>query len=116
MAGTENVGDIAVILAALVLIFYQKRNRGAGSFSLINTGQDFDGIRFTALCDETGSTGFAAIQFRLDIVFRQVHTRRAAIDNTANGRAVRFAERRYRKQFPERIACHSVIRKEFELT
>ena len=36
MSGAKNVGDIAVILAALVLIFDQKRYRRTGGFSLIN--------------------------------------------------------------------------------
>jgi len=62
-----------------------------------HTGQNFHRIGFFALGDETRCAGFALIEEGLNIGLRQWDTRRAAINDTANGRAVTFSPRRKAK-------------------
>ena len=45
---TKGLGDIAVIAAALILVAYQERDRGAGGAPLIYSGKNLDTIGFTA--------------------------------------------------------------------
>ena len=51
MTGPEGFGDVAVILAALVLVADQQGDRGAGGLALEHAGKDFHRIRFAALGD-----------------------------------------------------------------
>ena len=84
MTGTEAVDDVAVILAALVFIANQQRDRRAGGFAFIHTGENLDGIGFLALSDVAGSAGLAAIQLGLYVGFGQRHARGAAINHTTD--------------------------------
>src|SRR3546814_79922 len=67
MTRPEGVGNIAVILAALVFIADQQGDGGTCSLAFENAGEDFNRIGFLALCNMARSTGFAAIQICLDI-------------------------------------------------
>ena len=69
MAGAERLDDIAVILAALIGIADQQRDRRAGGLALEHARQDFDLIRFLALRDVARRAGLAAIEFELDVRF-----------------------------------------------
>jgi hypothetical protein len=92
MARAETVGDIAVVLAALVFIFDQQRNRGAGGHALVHAGQDLHRVRFLALRHMARGARLAAVEFGLDVGLGQRQSRRAAIDHTADGRTMGFAE------------------------
>ena len=111
VAGAIGFGDIAVVLAALVLIADQQRNRRTGGFAFIHTGQDFDRIRLLSLRDMARGARLAPVEFRLNIRLRQHHAGRAAIDDTADGRTVGFAKSRHRKNRTESIAGHDGNRK-----
>ena len=52
MAGAEAVGDLAIILGALIGVFDQQPDRRAGGSALENAGQDAHFIGFTPLGGE----------------------------------------------------------------
>ena len=88
MTGTEGIGDIAVVLAALVLVANQQGNRRSRGFSFKNTGQNLDGIRLAALRHMARRPRFAAVEFGLNISLAQRQTRWAAINHAADCRPV----------------------------
>src|SRR5437899_7150179 len=106
MPRPKGLGDISIVLAALVFIADQQRDWGAGGLALVHAGQNLNRIGFLALRDVARRARLASIQLRLNVGFGQVETRRAAIDNTADRRAMRFAESSDSKQGTEGIAGH----------
>ncbi len=108
MAGTKGIGNIAVILTALVFVADQQRNRRPRGFALVHAGQDLHRIGLLALRNVARGAGFAAIQFRLDVVRRQHHARWAAVDDAADGGPVGFAKCSYRKKRTKSITGHDV--------
>ena len=106
MTGAERVGDVAVVLAALVCIADQQRDRRAGGLAFEHARQDLDLVFFLALRDMARRAGFAAVEFELDVGFAKRHTRRAAVDHAADSGAVRFAEGRDSEKRTERVAGH----------
>ena len=101
MAGTEGLADVAVILAALVFVADQQRNRRAGGFAFIQAGEDFHCVGFAALGDMTRGAGFAPVEVMLDIRFAKRQAGGAAIHHAADGRTVRFAENGDTKELAE---------------
>ena len=93
VTGAKCLGDVAVILAALILVAYQQRNRRAGGFAFIHAGENFHRVGFAALRDVARSAGFATVEVMLDVGFAQHQPGRAAIDHAADRRAVRLTER-----------------------
>ena len=67
MAGTEGFGDVAVILAALILVADEEADGRAGGFAFEDAGKNFHRIRFPPLGDVARGAGFAAVQFGLDV-------------------------------------------------
>ena len=106
MTGAEGLGDIAVILAALVLIADQQADRRASGLALEDAGENLDGIRLTTLRHMTRRSRLAAIKFCLDIGLAQSQARRTTIDDAANRRAMRFAKGCHSQQGAEGIAGH----------
>ena len=111
MSGPERIGNVAVIVAALIFIAYQQGNWRAGSLAFKYARQDFNCIGFLALRYMTGGTGLAQIQFRLNIGFGQSHARRATVDHTSDSRTVRFAKSSHCKKRAKSIAGHSELAK-----
>ncbi len=109
MAGTEGVGDVAVVLAALVFVADQQRDGRAGGLAFEHTGKDLHRVRFAALRDVARGAGLAAVQLDLDVGCAQLHSRRATVDDAADGRAVRFAERGDGKERAESVSRHGVV-------
>ena len=101
MAGAEAVLDLAVVLAALVLVLDQQGDRGAGGQPLEGAGENADLVRLLPLRDEAGGAGAAAIEEGLDIGFGQRQPRRAAIDDAADGGAMGLAQVVTRKRWPK---------------
>jgi hypothetical protein len=62
VAGTEGVGDVAVILAALIGIANQQRNRRTGGLALVDAGKDLDLVRLVTLRGMPTAAGGAAIE------------------------------------------------------
>jgi hypothetical protein len=92
MAGTEGFGNVAVILAALILVADQQGNWRAGRLALENTGKNLHSIRLTALRHMSGSAGFSPVQLLLDVCRLQCQARWAAVDNTADPLTMRLAK------------------------
>ena len=90
----EGLGDVAVVLAALILVADQQRDRGAGSTAFEHPGKDLHLVRLAALGDMARGTRLAQIEFGLDVGSAERQPRGTAIDHAADGRAVGFAERR----------------------
>src|SRR5690606_15663469 len=84
----------------------QQANRAAGGLAFEHAGEDFDFIRFLALGGMTAGTRLAAIQVALQILQRQLQPRRAAVDNSHQGRAMALASGGNGKQRAEGIAGH----------
>jgi len=112
MAGAEFVADIGVVLRTRIDVFDQERNRRARRdlclhpFVLEDAGEDAHPIGFLALADEPGLTGTAPIEIALDVSFGQGNAGRAAIDHTAERRAMAFPERRHAKELTEGVERH----------
>ena len=92
MAGAKGFQDVAVVLAALVGVFDQQANGGAGGLAFINARQNLDRIRLIALSHELGGARPPAVQVGLNIGLAQAHARRAAVNHAANGWAVGFTK------------------------
>ncbi len=92
MARAEALGDVRVILAALVGVADQQGDGRARGTAFIDAGEDLHRIGLGALGDVAAGAGPAAVQVGLDVGLRQFHARRATVDHAANGRAVGFTE------------------------
>ncbi len=108
MAGAEGVEDVAVVLAALVGVADQQRDRRAGGQALVHAGQDLHRIGLVALRHVAAGAGAAPVQVGLDVGLGQRHAGRAAVDDAADGRAMAFAEVGDAEQFAEGAAGHGL--------
>ena len=104
VAGTERVGDVRVVLAARVLVADQQRDRRAGRAAFEHAGEDLHRVRLAPLRDVPRRAGPAAIELALDVGFGERQSRRTAVDDAADRRPVRFAERGDAEQRAERVA------------
>ncbi|ABA48712.1 hypothetical protein BURPS1710b_1866 [Burkholderia pseudomallei 1710b] len=111
MARAERLGDVAVVLAALVGVADQERDRRAGRHALEHAGQDLDLVGLLTLRDVARRAGLAAVELELDVGFRERHARRAAVDHAADRGAVRFAEGRDSEKRAEGVAGHRAVQK-----
>ena len=102
VARAEGVEDVPVVLAALVGVADQQRDRGAGGDAFVDAGQDLDRVRLVALRHVARGAGPAPVE--LDCWMSASHRAqagRAAVDHAADRRAVRFAEIGHAKEFAE---------------
>ena len=107
VAWAEGLGDVAIVLAALVGVADQQANRRAGGLALVHARQDLDLVRLVALGDEFAGAGAAAVQLGLDVRLRQSHAGRAPVDHTSDRRPMRFAKIGDGKQGAEGITAHA---------
>jgi hypothetical protein len=105
MPGAEGVANIAVVLAALVLITDQQGNRRAGCPAGKDSGQDLDGIGLAPLRDMPRRSRLATIELGLNIGLADRQSGRAAIDDAADRRPVRF-----RRMKSRQTACRRCCR------
>src|SRR5690606_24413072 len=87
----EQVLDGRVVLGLLVGVADQEADRATGGLALEHAGEDFHLVRFLALGGVAAGARLAAIQVALQVVGRQLQPRRAAIDNSHQGRAMALA-------------------------
>ena len=92
MAGAKALGDVAVVLAALVGVADQQGNRRAGGLALVHAREDLDRVGLVALRDVAAGARAAPVQVSLDIGLGEGHAGRAAVNHAANGRAVGFTK------------------------
>ena len=106
VTGAKALRDVAVVLAALVLVADQQADRRAGGVALVDAGQDLHLVGLLPLGDELAAAGAAPVQLGLDVGLRQRQAGRAAVDHAADGRAMGFTEIRDGKQSAEGVAAH----------
>ena len=93
VAGTESFGNVAVVLAALVLVADQQRDRRAGRFALEHAGENFHRIWLAPLGDMPRGARAAAVEFMLDVGLCERESRRAAVHHATDRGPVALAER-----------------------
>ena len=106
MARAKALGNVRVVLATLVGIADQQRNRRTRGLAFVDAGEDFHRIGFVALGHELAGAGAAAVQIVLDVCLAQLHARRATVNHTADGRAVGFTKIGNRENCAKGIAAH----------
>ena len=98
MAGAKRRHDVGVVLAALILVADEQRDRRAGGAALEHAGENLHGIRLAPLRDVARGARLAAVEFGLDVGLADLQAGRAAIDHATDGGAMGFAERGDAKQ------------------
>lgn len=81
----------AVVLGALVFIAHHHSNRCAQRDAKLRAGLDLYSVLFVSRGRQGALPGTAAGHLRLDVVLGELHAWRTAVDDTANGAAVRLA-------------------------
>ena len=105
--GAEGVEQVAVVLAALVGVVDQQRNRRAGGAAFEHAAQNLHRVGFVALGHVAAGAGAAAVQVALDVRLRQLHAGRAAVNHTPDCRAVGFSKVGDRKKLSKGISAHA---------
>lgn len=81
----------AVVLGALVFIAHHHSNWCAQRDTKLRAGLDLYSVLLVSRGRQGALSGTAAGHLGLDVVLGELHARRAAVDNTADGAAVRLA-------------------------
>src|SRR5690606_40503000 len=89
MRRPEGFGDVAVILAALVLVFNEHGKGCAGGRPFKDTAEDSYLIILASLCSDARLPRTTPGELLTDKVHVQTQAGRAPIDHYANGRTVR---------------------------
>lgn len=90
-AGEEVHCAVAVVLRPLVLIADHHSNWRAQCHTKLCARLDLDSVLLVARGRQGALAGSAAGHLRLDVALGELHARRAAVDDTADGAAVRLA-------------------------
>ena len=106
MARTEPVHDGGVVLGALIGVLDHKRDRRAGGDAIENPGENPDLIQLPPLRRVARLAGPAPLQIPLQIVLRQRHPGRTAIDDAADRGTVTFTKTGDRKERSDGISRH----------
>src|SRR5437762_7911937 len=106
MPGPEAVGDVTVILRALIDIVDHQLDRRAGGLPLEDAGQDLDLVRLAPLRRVARLAGPAPVEPVLDIGLGERDARRHAVDDDADRRPVALAPARVAEQRARAIAGH----------
>ena len=111
MAGAELVLDVGVVLAALVDVVDEERDRRAGGHLAAgivgeHAGQDAHGVGLAALRGEARLAGPALVQEHLNFLGRQGDAGRAAVDHAADRRPMALAPGGDAKQMAEGVVGH----------
>ena len=107
VAGAELVLDLAVVLAALILVLDQQRDRRAGGLALEHAGQDLAPRRPRAAGSRSATGRACACRATAGCRSRpSVDARRRAVDHAADRRPVAFAPGRETEQVAEAVVRH----------
>lgn len=101
---TEAILHFGVGLGARVGVAHQHCQRMPRRSALKNAREKFHAIRLLARGGDFALTRATAVQFDLNVLFRERQIRRAAVDHDSHGRTVAFTPRGDAKQFSERVA------------
>ncbi len=111
MAGPVAVGDLAIILAALICVLDHQRDRCSGralqaiGFSE-HAGENAHRIRLLPLRGEAAGAGLAAVKISLDIRLRSALGAAGSINDAAKGNAVAFPEGGDAEKMAECVVRH----------
>ena len=108
MSWTEGRHDVAIVLAALVDIADQQRDRSAGGLALIDARKDLHLIGLMPLRGEAAAPGGASLQIGAEFFGIECHSRRTTVDDAADGRPVALAEGGDSEELAEGIAGHVI--------
>lgn len=86
----------AIVLGSLVLVANNHGNGRAQGVAEFGPRLDLDAVLFVARRRQGALAGSPPGHLRLDVLLGQGHARRAAVDDAADGAAVRFAIARRR--------------------
>src|SRR6266542_3194457 len=100
VTGTILLPHLAIVARSHVLVGDHEADRRAQRVPLVDAGHDLHGVGFLALADERALAGGAPVEVGLDVGLGQRQARRAAVDDGADGAAMRLAPRRD----PEQVA------------
>ena len=104
--GPEDLGQIAVIAGALVLVGDVESDGRAGGQALEHAGKDADGIGFLAFGGRGALSGLAQVQLALQVFLAQGQACGAAVQHAAQTGPMGFAVRGEAQDAPKGIACH----------
>ena len=102
----EDLGQIAVIAGALVLVGDVESDGRAGGQALEHAGKDADGIGFLAFGGRGALSGLAQVQLALQVFLAQGQACGAAVQHAAQTGPMGFAVRGEAQDAPKGIACH----------
>ena len=103
VAGAVGVGNVRVVVGALVGVGDEQADGRAGSQALEQARLNVHGVGLLAGRGEVGLAGPAPVEGGLNMSGIDGHARRAAVDNHADARPVRFAKRGDAKEGAEGI-------------
>ena len=112
VARAEHVLDLRVVLAARVDVADEKRDRRAGGAAFEHAGEDLDGVLFAPLRHVARGAGLAPVELGLDVGFGELQSRRAAVDDAADRRAVASPNEVTQKSLPSVLP--DMDRREYE--
>src|SRR3546814_10337227 len=98
--------DLVIILGARVDIVDDQTDRCARRAAFENTGQNPDRIGLPPLAGEARAARPASVEPGLYILLAEGETRRAAVDDGADGGAVAFPPGRHAEQMSEAVEAH----------
>jgi hypothetical protein len=104
--GPEDLGQVAVIAGALVLVGDVESDGRAGGQALEHAGKDADGIGFLAFGGRGALSGLAQVQLALQVFLAQGQACGAAVQHAAQTGPMGFAVRGEAQDAPKGIACH----------
>ncbi len=107
VTGAELLRDLAVVLATLVGVLNQQRDRCARGLAFIHAAENLHSVGFVALGDVTARTRPTAVQIPLNIGFAERHARRAPINHAPDRRPMRLAKVGNCEKGAKSIAAHS---------
>ncbi len=107
MRRAEQVLDRRVVLGLLVGVADQQANRAASRPAFENAREDLDLVGFLALGGVAAGAGLAPVQVSLQVLQGQLQTRRAAVDDGDQRRAVTFTSSGDGEQLAVCVAGHA---------
>src|SRR5690606_34342627 len=106
MAGAVHVLQVVVVAALLVLVADDEADGRAERGALEHTAQELHRVALRACRAQGRAARAAAVQLVLHGIRVERQTRRAAVDDPADGRAVAFTEGDKAEKLAEGVAGH----------
>jgi hypothetical protein len=99
MARPKLLGDVAVVLGALVLVEDHQADGGTSGLALEDPGEDLHLVGLATLGGVARLTRTTTIEIGLNVRLAQLETWRTAVNDAANGGTMALAEGGDREEF-----------------